>query len=116
MRILIEEYQYAYEDVKDVLTGLGVLQDVDGKVSLSYVGYYFNPAPEVNDCVFILPKVLLEGAFGHEKVFGHIEPKDLINADDCKDLKTEEYTFIYNPDHPYFYGKNIRDTHGFLIS
>ena len=96
MRILIEEYQYAYEDVKDVLTGLGVLQDVDGKVSLSYVGYYFNPAPEVSDCVFILPKVLLEGAFGHEKVFGHIEPKDLINADDCKDLKTEEYTFIYN--------------------
>lgn len=96
MRILIEEYQYAYEDVADVLKGLGVLQDVEGKVSLSYVGYFFNPDPDVNDCVFILPKVLLEGAFGHEKVFGHIEPKDLINADDCKDLKTEEYTFIYN--------------------
>lgn len=96
MRILIEEYQYAYEDVADVLKGLGVLQDVEGKVSLSYVGYFFNPDPDVNDCVFILPKVLLEGVFGHEKVFGHIEPKDLINADDCKDLKTEEYTFIYN--------------------
>lgn len=96
MRILIEEYQYDYEDVADVLKGLGVLQDVEGKVSLSYVGYFFNPDPDVNDCVFILPKVLLEGAFGHEKVFGHIEPKDLINADDCKELKTEEYTFIYN--------------------
>ena len=36
MRILIEEYQYAYEDVKDVLTGLGVLQDVDGKVIQEY--------------------------------------------------------------------------------
>lgn len=96
MRILIEEYQYDYEDVADVLNGLGVLQDVEGKVSLSYVGYFFNPDPDVNDCVFILPKVLLEGAFGHEKVFGHIEPKDLINADDCKELKTEEYTFIYN--------------------
>ena len=96
MRILIEEYQYDYEDVANVLKGLGVLQDVDGKVSLSYVGYYFNDNPDVNDCVFILPKVLLEGEFGKEKVFGHIEPKDLINADECKDLTSEEHTFIYN--------------------
>lgn len=96
MRILIEEYQYKYEDVCDVLKGLGVLQDVEGKVSLSYVGYYFNDDPDVNDCVFILPKVLLEGEFGKEKVFGHIEPKDLIKAEDCKDLTTEEHTFIYN--------------------
>lgn len=96
MRILIEEYQYEYEDVYDVLKGLGVLQDVEGKVSLSYVGYYFNDDPDVNDCVFILPKVLLEGEFGKEKVFGHIEPKDLINAEKCKDLTTEEHTFIYN--------------------
>lgn len=96
MRILIEEYQYEYEDVYDVLKDLGVLQDVEGKVSLSYVGYYFNDDPDVNDCVFILPKVLLEGEFGKEKVFGHIEPKDLINADECKDLTSEEHTFIYN--------------------
>lgn len=96
MRILIEEYQYNYEDVSDVLKGLGVLQDVEGKVSLSYVGYYFNDDPNVNDCVFILPKVLLEGEVGKEKVFGHIEPKDLINADDCKELTNEEHTFIYN--------------------
>lgn len=96
MRILIEEYQYEYEDVYDVLKGLGVLQNVEGKVSLSYVGYYFNDDPDVNDCVFILPKVLLEGEFGKEKVFGHIEPKDLINAEDCKELTTEEHTFIYN--------------------
>ena len=96
MRRLIEEYQYEYEDVYDVLKGLGVLQDVEGKVSLSYVGYYFNDDPDVNDCVFILPKVLLEGEFGKEKVFGHIEPKDLINAEDCKELTTEEHKFIYN--------------------
>ena len=71
-------------------------QDVEGKVSLSYVGYYYNDDPDVNDCVFILPKVLLEGEFGKEKVFGHIEPRDLINAEDCKDLTSEEHTFIYN--------------------
>lgn len=69
---------------------------MEGKVSLSYVGYYYNDDPDVNDCVFILPKVLLEGEFGKEKVFGHIEPRDLINAEDCKDLTSEEHTFIYN--------------------
>ncbi len=95
MRILIEEYQYAYEDVASVLKGLGVLQDVEGKVSLSYVGYYFNPDPDVNDCVFILPKVLLEGEYGNEKVFGHIAPKDLIDADRCEELSQTERRFIY---------------------
>ena len=96
MHILIEEYQYDYEDVYDVLKGLGVLQDVNGKVSRSYVGYYFNPDPAVNDCVFILPKVLLEGKLGEEKVFGHITPRDLIMADECKELTTEERNFLYN--------------------
>ncbi len=96
MRILIEEYQYDYEDVYDVLKGLGVLHDVEGNVNLSYLCYYYDAGPDANDCVFILPKVLLEGEFGKEKVFGHIEPRDLINAEDCKDLTSEEHTFIYN--------------------
>ena len=34
-----------------------VLQDVDKKVSVQYVGYFYNPY--LRDCVFILPKVLL---------------------------------------------------------
>lgn len=96
MRILIEEYQYDLEDVADVLKGFGVHQDSEGKVSLSYVGYYFNDDPDVNDCVFILPKVLLEGSFGNELVFGHIEPKNLIHADECTELSSEEKSFIYN--------------------
>ena len=96
MHILIEEYQYPYENVKNVLKGLDVLQDVNGKVSLSYVGYYFNPDPDVQDCVFILPKVLLEKVDGKEKIFGHIDPLSIINIDDCKELKPEEHQFIYN--------------------
>ena len=96
MRILIEEYQYAYDDVKNVVKGLVETHDSEGRVSLPYVGYYFNPNPEVRDCVFILPKVLLEGKFGEEKVFGHIAPEDLIHIEACKDLKPEESTFIYN--------------------
>lgn len=96
MHILIEEYQYPYEDVKNVLKGLDVLQDVKGRVSLSYVGYYFNPDPDVQDCVFILPKVLLEIVDGKEKVFGHIDPLSIINVDECKDLTPQEHEFIYN--------------------
>lgn len=93
MKILIEEYQYDYNDVRKVLSGLGVLQDVQGKVSLSYVGYYFSP--EVEDCVFILPKVLLEDVDNNELAFGHIEPKMLISAEECEELTKEEHDFIY---------------------
>lgn len=93
MRILIEEYQYEYNDVKKVLSGLGVLQDVEGKVSLNYVGYYYSP--EVEDCVFILPKVLLEDKDNKELAFGHIEPSKLIDAENCGELTKEEHDFIY---------------------
>jgi hypothetical protein len=93
MRILIEEYQYKYEDVSHVLNGLGILHDVEGKVSLSYVGYFYSP--EIQDTIFILPKVLLEGKFGEEKVFGHIAPKELINPDECEGLTGDERKFIY---------------------
>lgn len=94
MRILIEEYQYAYEDVSQMAPSLEIQHDAEGKVSLNRVGYFF--CPEVNDCVFILPKVLLEGEFGKELVFGHIPPRNLIVLDKCKELTSAERDFIYN--------------------
>ena len=94
MHILIEEYQYPYEVISNTFHGLEVLKDIDGKTSLSYVGYFFNP--QLPDCVFILPKVLLEGPRGQEKVFGHIDPVDLIHFERCKELKPQEREFIYN--------------------
>ena len=94
MRILIEEYPYQSEDVSEEVLGELLFHDAEGKVSLDKVGYYFNP--RLNDCVFILPKVLLEGERYHEKVFGHIEPRDLINPEKCSELSKEEYRFIYN--------------------
>lgn len=94
MRILIEEYQYAYEDVSQMAPSLEIQHDAEGNVSLSRVGYLF--CPEVDDCVFILPKVLLEGEFGQELVFGHIPPHNLIVLDKCKELTPAERDFIYN--------------------
>lgn len=91
MKLLIEEYQYNVADVENVLDGLFTLQDVEQKVSVSYVGYYYNPHPEVRDVVFILPKVLIDE---QGLVFGEYEPKDLIHLDDAK-MDEKHRKFLY---------------------
>ncbi len=58
MYILFEEHQYESQLVEKILKDIYVLQDVDKKVSVNYVGYFYNPY--LHDCVFILPKVLLK--------------------------------------------------------
>ncbi len=94
MRILIEEYQYDAADVRNVLQGIDALENVEGKVSVHYVGYYYNVA--LGDCVFILPKVMLKDKDGKELVFGKYEPRDIINfkANNTFKDKAEE-DFIY---------------------
>lgn len=99
MKLLIEEYQYDVADVENVLDGLFTLQDVEQKVSVSYVGYYYNPNEKVRDVVFILPKVLLDEPQGRDAddrgyVFGKYRPKDLIHLDDAK-IDEHERTFLY---------------------
>ena len=67
MRVLIEEYKYQAADVKDILHGINALENIEGYVSLNYVGYFYNT--ELRDCVFILPKVLLETIDKNEILF-----------------------------------------------
>ena len=93
MRILIEEHKYAAYDVKDILHGIDALENVEGYVSLNYVGYFYNT--ELKDCVFILPKVLLEDKDGKELVFGKYDPKEIINLDTNNPLSETEKKFIY---------------------
>ena len=97
MRILIEEYQYEVAAVKDVLYGIDSLTNLEGKVSIHYVGYYYNSL--LKDCVFILPKVLLEGgenpAGGPELVFGKYRPEDIANLDETNPLTQQERDFVY---------------------
>lgn len=93
MRILIEEHKYAAQDVKDILHGIDALESVEGFVSLNYVGYFYNT--ELKDCVFILPKVLLEDKDGKELVFGKHDPKDIINLDVLNPLSQPEKDFVY---------------------
>ena len=93
MRILIEEYQYNVSDVHDVLYGIDAMENVEGKVSIHYVGYYYNPL--LGDCVFILPKVLLRDVDGKELAFGKYLPYDIINPEGQEKLTKEERDFLY---------------------
>lgn len=93
MQILIEEHQYEAELVDPILKGISNLRDVEGKVSVNYVGYFYNPALE--DCVFILPKVLMEEKNGQELVFGEYEPEKIIDLKKQTLLTKEEHDFIY---------------------
>lgn len=99
MKLLIEEYQYNAKDVVDVLEGLFTLQDVDSKISVSYVGYYYNP--KIKDCVLILPKVLLDEPQKRDendrgRVFGKYDPAKLIHLDrDEVKLEPHEKKFLY---------------------
>lgn len=95
MYIIFEEHQYAAEDIKEVLHGISELQDVNQNVSVSYVGYYYEPA--IADCVFILPKVLLNEK--DELVVGPdltIDPSKIITPKGQKENLTPEYRkFLY---------------------
>ena len=93
MRLLLEEYKYPVELVKTILQGIGTdaLQDIEGDVSLTYVGYFYNAS--LKDCVFILPKVLMDE---QGLVFGKYDPKDILDLTPKNSpLDDQEQKFIY---------------------
>lgn len=90
MRVIIEGYCYRASAVRDVLHELSTLENVGGEISVDYVGYYYNP--QLRDCVFILPKVLVNE---ENKVFSRLDPHDIIDLDNCTELSSEERSFIY---------------------
>ncbi len=95
MRILIEEYQYNDTTaVREVLKGAEVFKNIKGKVSIDYIGYFYNTT--LKDCVFILPKVMLKDVDGQELVFGKYKPEDIIDfrGENTFEEKREE-DFVY---------------------
>ena len=103
MRIIFEHHQYEESDVKKDLVGIFGLQDVNKKVSVSYVGYFYSPT--VRDCVFILPKVLLKDKDQQEVVADvrdddgvehDVRPEDIITPEGQERFLPKEYRkFIY---------------------
>lgn len=97
MRILFEEHQYPAEKVENIIQGLTNLRNIKGMVSISHVGYYFNP--ELKDTVFILPKVLMqdvkdEDGKGRELVFGKYAPEDIIDFEKAE-INQVEKDFVF---------------------
>lgn len=93
MRLLVEGHKYPAKDVRDVLHGIDALEDIEGFVCLNYVGYFYNT--EIKDCVFMLPKVLLEDNNGQELVFGKYTPENMVCPDKCPEISEKERNFIY---------------------
>lgn len=90
MRILIEGYHYPASVVSDVLKGLDFFENVSHEVVVNYVGYLYNP--HIKDCVFILPKVLVDR---NGKAFSHLDPTEIIHIEKTEGLTEEERKFIY---------------------
>lgn len=93
MKLIIEEHQYKAQDVADILKEIDALENIEGYVSVNYVGYFYNHT--VRDCVFILPKVLLEDIDNEERVFGKYKPEEIIDLDKANPLSREHRDFIY---------------------
>jgi len=104
MRILFEEYAYDKDDVKAFVPERYLQNLKNNKVSTPYVGYYYSS--EVDDSVFILPKVFIK-IFEKksckenekiEKAFGRFNPKSLINtnAEENPIVGTIFYSHIFN--------------------
>jgi len=91
MKILIEGYHYPATDyLRNIVREIAPLQNIDQEICVNYVGYFFNPT--VRDCVFILPKVLVDE---HDKAFGSIDPTDMIDLESCPSMTDDKRHFIY---------------------
>ena len=90
MKIILEEHPYEVAFVRGnhVFDGLTQLEDIHQRVSVKYVGYYYNATER--DCVFVLPKVLMDE---QDRVFGH-KPEDIVDLDHSK-LSDFEKKFLF---------------------
>jgi len=98
MKILFEEYAYKNEDVEQFLNGfVDTCTLSDGRVNIPYVGYYFSQ--EVNDSVFILPKVFINvnNPQNEELAFGKFTPEEIIDTlNPGNPLRQKENAQIYD--------------------
>ena len=112
MRIVVEQYPYEESALRNALKGFEHLPPANDKglVRMDYVGYCF--LPEINDCVFFLPKVVLQRQVEQpldneqdkeivttfDRVFGKYSPDDILCIEDALERKLiddTEHQFLY---------------------
>ena len=82
MKLLIEEYKYPFDLVKELFPNIDELDVVDGVASINFVGYFYHAARQ--ECVFVLPKVVLAQ---NDKVFGKYAPEDIVDLTSKRPLR-----------------------------
>lgn len=90
MKLIVEGYPYSPQDVEHVLQGIDAPQNKDGLVRVNYVGYFYNK--RLNDCVFFLPKVVINE---NRQLLDRYTPEELIDVERCKRMRREDRDFIY---------------------
>ena len=111
MRIIIEQYPYEESALTETLKGFSHLPPANdnGLVRVDFVGYCF--LPKVNDCVFFLPKVVLqrpkespdenkdkEAVTSFDRVFGKYKPEDILCVENALEnlvIDETEHQFLY---------------------
>ena len=93
MKLLIEGYHYSPEAIKSLGRLMGDLTWRDGTKSKDYVGYYYSA--QLADCVFFLPKVVLDKK---GLLFGRYNPNEVVNVEKLLEnpkYGTSDYSFLY---------------------
>lgn len=95
MRILIEDHHYQKDDVLELLKDSGINPshvEKDTKLKVDYVGYFYNH--KIDDCVFILPKVIVDEK---GKVDESLSAEDLLklHTDVENEQKQNLLKFVY---------------------
>ena len=93
MKLLIEGYHYEESAIEKLGKLMGELTWRDGTKSKSYVGYYYSS--QLNDCVFFLPKVVLDE---EGLLFGRYNPSEVVDVTQLlkdKEQGDADYQFLY---------------------
>lgn len=101
MRIVIEDFPYDEQELREVVPARMLdFPNKNGKVRPPYVGYCYNP--EIDDCIFFLPKVVLtkdkddvKDETGVGLVFDKYNPAELLDFDKSK-LDESDRKFLQN--------------------
>ncbi len=90
MKLIVEGYPYQPKTIESVLQGIEAAQNNDGLVRVNYVGYFFNK--HLNDCVFFLPKVVINE---QHLLLGKYTPEEMLDVEKCNRMDPRDRNFIY---------------------
>ena len=80
MKIFFEDFAYKSSVVKPYLDNQFLIDLKNERSSIPYVGYYYSK--DIDDTVFILPKVFIKVCDTVEKAFGEFDPEKIFDTKD----------------------------------